>query len=49
VRAVSPTGVLGDPAAASAEEGAALLDGLVRRLVGAASGWRVDPNGRLTE
>jgi mycofactocin system creatininase family protein len=48
VRAVSPTGVLGDPAGASAEEGAALLDALVRRLVAAASRWRVDPIGRLT-
>jgi mycofactocin precursor peptide peptidase len=47
VRAVSPNGVLGDPAGASAEEGAALLAGLVERLVGAASGWRVDTIGRL--
>jgi creatinine amidohydrolase len=49
VRAVSPTGVLGDPAGASAEEGAGLLNGLVGRLVAAASGWRVDPIGRLIE
>ncbi len=49
VRAVSPTGVLGDPAGASAEEGAELLNGLVGRLVAAASGWRVDPIGRLIE
>jgi mycofactocin system creatininase family protein len=49
VRAVSPTGVLGDPAGAGAGEGAALLDDLVSRLVAAAAGWRVDPIGRLTE
>jgi mycofactocin precursor peptide peptidase len=47
VRAVSPTGVLGDPAGASAEEGAVLLAGLVERLVGAATAWRVDATGRL--
>ena len=49
VRAVSPNGVLGDPAGASAEEGAELLDALVGRLVGAASTWGVDPIGRLIE
>jgi creatinine amidohydrolase len=49
VRAVSPNGVLGDPAGATAEEGAALLDALVGRLVAAASGWRTDTNGRLVE
>jgi mycofactocin system creatininase family protein len=48
VRAVSPTGVLGDPSAASAEEGAALLDGLADRLITAAGTWRIDPIGRLT-
>ena len=47
VRAVSPNGVLGDPAGASAEEGAALLAGLVDRLVDAAWNWRVDTIGRL--
>ncbi len=47
VRAVSPTGVLGDPAGASAAEGAALLDDLAARLVAAAGAWRVDPDGRL--
>ncbi|MCW2698841.1 MAG: mycofactocin biosynthesis peptidyl-dipeptidase MftE [Blastococcus sp.] len=47
VRAVSPNGVLGSPAGASAEEGAALLAGLVHQLVGAVSGWRVDTFGRL--
>jgi creatinine amidohydrolase len=47
VRGVSPTGVLGNPAGASAEEGAALLAGLVDRLVAAARAWDVDPTGRL--
>jgi len=47
VRAVSPTGVLGDPAGATADEGAALLAGLVDRLVTAARTWDVDAGGRL--
>jgi creatinine amidohydrolase len=47
VRGVSPTGVLGDPTGASADEGAALLAGLVGRLVAAAQAWDVDGTGRL--
>jgi creatinine amidohydrolase len=47
VRGVSPNGVLGDPAGASAAEGEALLAGLVDRLVAAVAGWRVDGTGRL--
>ena len=48
VRAVSGNGVLGDPAGASAEEGAELLAGLADRLVAAAAAWQVDPaTGRL--
>jgi creatinine amidohydrolase len=47
VLGVSPTGVLGDPAGASADEGAALLADLVDRLVVAGRSWRVDPSGRL--
>jgi mycofactocin precursor peptide peptidase len=47
VRAVSPTGVLGDPAGASAEEGGRLLAGLVERVVAAAAAWRVGDDGRL--
>jgi len=47
VRAVSPTGVLGDPAGASAGEGAALLEGLVGRLLTAVRTWDVDTIGRL--
>jgi creatinine amidohydrolase len=49
VRAVSPNGVLGDPAGASADEGAALLAALADRLVAAAGAWRVDDAGRLVE
>ena len=49
VRGVSPTGVLGDPTGASAEEGAALLAALVDRLVAAARAWTVDAAGRLRE
>jgi mycofactocin system creatininase family protein len=47
VRPVSPTGVLGDPAGASADEGKALLAELVDRLLTAVSGWDVDATGRL--
>jgi mycofactocin system creatininase family protein len=47
VRGVSPNGVLGDPAGASAEEGAGLLTAMVERLVAAVPAWRVDAAGRL--
>jgi creatinine amidohydrolase/Fe(II)-dependent formamide hydrolase-like protein len=47
VRAVSPTGVLGAPAGASADEGAALLDAQVEALLAAVRRWRVDTVGRL--
>jgi creatinine amidohydrolase len=47
VRAVSPTGVLGDPSDASADEGAALLATMAGRLVAAARAWDVDGTGRL--
>ena len=47
VRAVSPDGVLGDPAGASAAEGAELLAVLAARLVAAATAWDVEPAGRL--
>lgn len=49
VRAVSSTGVLGDPAGATAAEGASLLADLTQRLVTAAVAWDVDPVGRLRE
>jgi mycofactocin precursor peptide peptidase len=39
VAAVSPTGVLGDPRGASAEEGAALLNALAADLAGAVARW----------
>ncbi|SFT63200.1 creatinine amidohydrolase [Geodermatophilus amargosae] len=47
VRAVSPTGVLGDPAGASAEEGARLLADLAARLAAAVARWDVGDDGRL--
>lgn len=47
-RSVSPSGVLGDPAGASANEGSRLLAGLVADLVGAVDGWLAGgPGGRL--
>jgi creatinine amidohydrolase len=39
VRAVSPNGVLGDPAGASAAEGAALLGRLVAGLLATVDAW----------
>ncbi|MGQ0840186.1 mycofactocin biosynthesis peptidyl-dipeptidase MftE [Actinokineospora sp.] len=47
VRAVSPTGVLGDPADASAAEGLALWADLAADLAGAVSAWQVGAQGRL--
>jgi creatinine amidohydrolase len=47
VRAVSPTGVLGDPAGASRAEGAVLLADMAGRLIRAARAWDVDDAGRL--
>lgn len=40
VRAVSPSGVLGDPAGASPEEGAAALESLAATLARAVEAWR---------
>jgi creatinine amidohydrolase len=40
VRAVSPTGVLGDPAGASAAEGEALLDQAAAHLIADVARWR---------
>ncbi|MGN6472943.1 MAG: mycofactocin biosynthesis peptidyl-dipeptidase MftE [Mycobacteriales bacterium] len=40
VRAVSPTGVLGDPTGASADEGAALLDQAATHLIADVARWR---------
>ena len=48
IAAVSPNGVLGDPAGASAEEGRALLDAIVRRAAARIAAWDPDPEtGRL--
>ena len=47
VAAVSPNGVLGDPAGASAAEGARFLAGMVDRAVAAVQAWDVRPDGRL--
>jgi mycofactocin precursor peptide peptidase len=43
VRAVSPNGVLGDPAGASATEGEALLGGLLADLLAAVDAWEARP------
>jgi mycofactocin precursor peptide peptidase len=47
IAAVSPSGVLGDPAGASAEEGERLLAGLVAALSAALARWAPDPTGHL--
>jgi creatinine amidohydrolase len=47
VAAVSPNGVLGDPAGASAEEGERLLTEMTRTLRGALSTWHPTAQGRL--
>jgi creatinine amidohydrolase len=48
VAAVSPNGVLGDPAEASAEEGERLLGSMADALATALTRWTPDPTGRLT-
>jgi mycofactocin precursor peptide peptidase len=48
VAAVSPNGVLGDPAGASAEEGEHLLASMADALVTALTRWTPDPSGRLS-
>ncbi len=47
VRGVSPNGVLGDPAGATAEEGRALVEAMVTRAVRLVTSGRADPRGRL--
>jgi len=42
VRAVSPNGVLGDPAGASAAEGAAMLDRLLAGLLATVDAWHAE-------
>lgn len=47
VRAVSPTGVLGDPTGADAATGRRLVEEMARTLVDRVTAWRVDTRGRL--
>ena len=47
VAAVSPNGVLGDPAGASADEGERLLAAMAAELVAALARWTPDASGRL--
>ncbi|WP_427924718.1 mycofactocin biosynthesis peptidyl-dipeptidase MftE [Streptomyces sp. cg40] len=49
VRAVSPSGVLGDPTGASAGEGRTTMDAMVSTAVRRITAWSVDDRGRLTE
>ena len=48
VRAVSPSGVLGDPTGASAAEGLRAMDAMVSAVVCRITAWTVDDRGRLT-
>jgi creatinine amidohydrolase len=47
-RAVSPSGVLGDPTGANATEGAALLDEMIETALRRLSTYTVDERGCLT-
>ncbi|WP_347876764.1 mycofactocin biosynthesis peptidyl-dipeptidase MftE, partial [Actinomadura sp. 7K534] len=49
VRAVSPSGVLGDPAGASGAHGREILAAMVAAAARRIGGWRVDGRGRLLE
>jgi mycofactocin precursor peptide peptidase len=49
VRAVSPSGVLGDPTGATAEEGRALFESMVTSAVRRIAAGRTDARGRLTD
>ncbi|MFJ3212662.1 mycofactocin biosynthesis peptidyl-dipeptidase MftE [Streptomyces flaveolus] len=49
VRAISPSGVLGDPTGATAEEGRALLESMVTTAVRRITAGRTDARGRLTD
>lgn len=49
VRAVSPSGVLGDPGGASAEEGRRAMDAMVSATVHRINAWTCDARGRLTD
>ncbi|MFF4255182.1 mycofactocin biosynthesis peptidyl-dipeptidase MftE [Streptomyces sp. NPDC001663] len=47
VRGVSPSGVLGDPAGAGADEGERLLERMADRLTADIRDWRISRRGRL--
>jgi len=47
LRQVSPSGVLGDPRGASADEGAVLVAGMIADATARIRRWRVDGHGRL--
>jgi creatinine amidohydrolase len=47
VRAVSRSGVLGDPTGASADEGRRLLEQVVNRVARETAGRGIGPDGRL--
>jgi mycofactocin system creatininase family protein len=49
VRAVSPSGVLGDPSGASAEAGRGIVDAMVASVVRRIGGGRADERGRLID
>ncbi|MEU6200749.1 mycofactocin biosynthesis peptidyl-dipeptidase MftE [Streptomyces sp. NPDC047061] len=49
VRAVSPSGVLGDPAGASAAEGRRAMDAMVAATVRRITAWTADGRGRLAD
>ncbi|MFE2884187.1 mycofactocin biosynthesis peptidyl-dipeptidase MftE [Streptomyces sp. NPDC059272] len=49
VRAVSPSGVLGDPTGASAREGRRATDAMVSSVVGRIIAWTVDERCRLVD
>jgi creatinine amidohydrolase len=49
VRAVSPSGVLGDPARASADQGREIVRAMVSSIVRRIGAGRVDPRGRLLD
>jgi creatinine amidohydrolase len=49
VRAVSPSGVLGDPAGASAARGRAMVEAMVATVSARIDGGRVEARGRLVD
>ncbi|WP_052850932.1 mycofactocin biosynthesis peptidyl-dipeptidase MftE [Streptomyces avicenniae] len=49
VLALSPSGVLGDPAGASADEGARIMERIVAKIARRVAGGAVGPHGRLVE